>query len=90
MEILGPNPSIREIAHNATFAFAHEAPIFVPDTDEVFFASDDTTPLGMSDLNRNNKVFKIKLGDVNEGGAVNVPITQVSFFGTPICIEAEN
>lgn len=52
----------------------------MPETDEVFFASDDGTPLGMSDLNRNNGVFKIRLGDVKGEGVVNIPITQVSFL----------
>lgn len=79
LDILGPNPSIREIAHNATFAFAHEAPIHVSETDEVFFASNDGGPLGMSDLNHNNRVSKINLGDVHGDGTVNVPVTHVSF-----------
>ncbi|KNZ75888.1 hypothetical protein J132_00901 [Termitomyces sp. J132] len=47
LTILGPNPSIREVASNSTFAFAHEAPVYVSDTNEVFFASNDGGPLGM-------------------------------------------
>ena len=39
LSILGPSPSFHEVASNATFAFAHEAPIYVSETDEVFFAS---------------------------------------------------
>jgi len=31
---------------------------------KVFFASNDGGVLGMSDLERNNKVFKIRWGDV--------------------------
>ena len=73
------NPSIREIAHNSTFAFARGAPIYVRETDEVFFASNDGGPLGMSDLNHNNRVSKINLGDVQGDGTVNVPVTHVSF-----------
>ncbi|KAJ6561140.1 D-lactonohydrolase-like protein [Mycena vulgaris] len=36
-DILGPNPTIRVIVENDTFAFAHEAPMWVEATDEVFF-----------------------------------------------------
>ncbi len=50
------------------------------ESDEVFFASNDGGPLGMSDLERNNKVFKIRLGDAKGDGVVNVPITEVSGF----------
>lgn len=52
----------------------------------MFFASNDGGPLGMSDLDHNNGVFKISLAEVeremkaNGGGDVNVPVTQVSCF----------
>jgi gluconolactonase len=39
LKVLGASPSINEIASNATFAFAHEAPIYFPTTGEVFFGS---------------------------------------------------
>ncbi|KAG6864490.1 hypothetical protein C0991_009171 [Blastosporella zonata] len=83
LSILGPNPSIREVASNATFAFAHEAPIYVADTNEVFFASNDGGPLGMSDLEHNSVVGKISLNDVDTALAtntsvINVPVTLVS------------
>lgn len=83
LNIIGTSPSITEIASNSSFAFAHEAPVYISETDEVFFASNDGGPLGMSDLNHNNEVFKISLTEAeqmmkgNEGKAVNVPITPV-------------
>ncbi|KXN86973.1 Gluconolactonase [Leucoagaricus sp. SymC.cos] len=83
LDVLGANASITEIAHNATFAFAHEAPVYFPGTDEVFFASNDGGLLGMSDLNHNNKIFKISLAAAEKaieesgGAVVNVPITEV-------------
>ncbi|KAF9451567.1 calcium-dependent phosphotriesterase [Macrolepiota fuliginosa MF-IS2] len=82
LPILGSSPSINVIAANASFAFAHEAPIYVPETDELFFCSNDGGALGMSDLNHNNKVFKISLADAEKemganGGNVNVPITEI-------------
>lgn len=88
LDILGPNAAFHEVAANATFAFAHEAPIFSPDTDEVFFASNDGGPLGMSDINHNNKIGKISMKDVdaafaslkpgNVGVPLKVPVTEVS------------
>jgi len=67
LDILGDSPSVRAIASNDTFAFAHEAPVWIPQTDEVFFASNDGGALGMSDLNHNNRVSRIPLGDVRSG-----------------------
>ena len=37
LDVLGPNATIRMIAQNTTFAFAHEAPIWHPATDQVSF-----------------------------------------------------
>ncbi|KAG6833135.1 hypothetical protein H0H87_010849 [Tephrocybe sp. NHM501043] len=83
LSILGHKPSIREVASNSTFAFAHEAPIYVAATNEVFFASNDGGPLGMSDLEHNSVVGKISLNDVDTAvaanvGIINVPVTFVS------------
>lgn len=91
LSILGPTPSINEVASNETFAFAHEAPIYVPATDEVFFASNDGGALGNSDLEHNNVIGKISLKAVEtalkangaDGAAVNVPVTEVSII---ICV----
>ncbi|KAF9475741.1 calcium-dependent phosphotriesterase [Pholiota conissans] len=87
LTILGPNPSFHIVASNDTFAFAHEAPIFVSELDEVFFASNDGGPLGNSDLNHNNKVGKISMKDVDAafqslkpgetGKAFQVPVTEL-------------
>ncbi|KAG6888083.1 hypothetical protein C0995_010786 [Termitomyces sp. Mi166 len=93
LTILGPYPSIREVASNSTFAFAHEAPVYVPDTNEVFFASYPGDPLGTSDLDHNNIVGKINLTDVDtalvadNSGVVNVPIT---FLNLPETIQMTN
>jgi len=84
LSILGPNATIREIASNATFAFAHEAPIYNEPTDELFFASNDGGPLGMSSLTQSNVISKISIKKVeaalaaNPTGPVNVPITQLN------------
>jgi len=93
LSVLGPNPCIREIASNSTFAFAHEAPIYDPTTSEVFFASNNGGALGMSDLEHNNVVGKISLKDVDSAIAanqstVNVPVAFVSAY-TPV-LQIEN
>ena len=81
-KILGPSPSIHQIASNASFAFAHEAPIYDPETDEVFFASNIGGPTSV--------IRKISLADVDtalkavaaEGNnaTVNVTVTEVTSF----------
>ena len=79
------------MASNATFAFAHEAPIYNIETDEFFFSSNDGGPLGNSDMNRNNQVGKISMKQITSAlqsvagktdgsaapAAVNVPVTMV-------------
>ncbi|KAI0789017.1 D-lactonohydrolase-like protein [Irpex lacteus] len=83
LDILGHNPSIRVIASNSGFAFAHEAPIWVQKTNEVFFASNDGGPLGFSDIDHNNQVSKINLNEVasaiknasDSTSALNVTVT---------------
>ncbi|TBU23473.1 calcium-dependent phosphotriesterase [Dichomitus squalens] len=85
LQILGPNATIRAIAANPGFAFAHEAPIWVPETDEVFFASQDGGALGFSDVNHNNQVSKISLSEVaaaieasdSSVAPVNVSVTKI-------------
>ncbi|KAF5392812.1 hypothetical protein D9757_000942 [Collybiopsis confluens] len=66
LDIIGPNPSLNIISSDPSFAFAHEAPVWMPDTDEVFFASNAGGALGRSDINRNNQVFKMSLREVAE------------------------
>ncbi|CAL1710465.1 unnamed protein product [Somion occarium] len=89
LSILGKKPSIRAIAANPEFAFAHEAPIWLPGTDEVFFASNDGGPLGMSDIDHNNQVSKVSLKDVSAAIArvsghadVNVTVTKLDLPDT--------
>ncbi|KAJ7596200.1 D-lactonohydrolase-like protein [Mycena floridula] len=87
LAVLGPTASIREIASNATFAFALEAPIYDPATDEIFFASSDGGALGMSDLNHNNKIGKISLKAAEaalaaSNGTVNVPVEELNLPDT--------
>ncbi|KAM5543968.1 hypothetical protein V8D89_002585 [Ganoderma adspersum] len=85
LNILGPNATIRSVAVNPQLAFAHEAPVWVPETDEVFFSSRAGNVPGISDIDHNNRVSKINLGEVARAikaagpGAlpVNVSVTQI-------------
>ncbi|KAL0581463.1 hypothetical protein V5O48_000617 [Marasmius crinis-equi] len=79
LTVLGGNASIHEIARNDTFAFAHEAPIYDPATDEIFFASNDGGALGMSDLDHNNVISKISLAAVESALAGNASVVNVPF-----------
>jgi gluconolactonase len=81
-DILGPNPSFTQIASNATFALAHEAPIYYPDMDEFFFSSNNGGALGDSGPNKNNVVNKINMGAVEAAlasgqSSVNVAVQRV-------------
>ncbi|KAI0916502.1 hypothetical protein AcW1_010085 [Taiwanofungus camphoratus] len=90
LSVLGNTPSIRKIASKPGFAFAHEAPIWVPSTDEMFFSSNGGGPLGFSDWNNNNEVEKISIRDVDAAimasgsstSAVNVSVTKLDLPDT--------
>ncbi|KAI0643990.1 D-lactonohydrolase-like protein [Trametes meyenii] len=90
LRLLGPGATVRAVAANPTFAFAHEAPIWVSSTDEVFFASNDGGALGRSDIDHNNQVSKISLRDVQAAikaagqgiAAVNVSVTKLDLPDT--------
>ena len=85
LEVLGETPAFYEVASNETFAFAHEAPIYVAESDQLFFASNAGGDLGMSDWDNNNQVAVIDvksvesaLAQLNGSFTVNVPVTAVS------------
>ncbi|KAJ7056732.1 calcium-dependent phosphotriesterase [Mycena amicta] len=85
LDVLGERATITEIAANATFAFAHEAPIYDPLQDAVFFVSNDGGALGMSDIDHNNKVGRINLKDLPKnlnGTAINIPVTELNLPDT--------
>ncbi|KAF8631744.1 hypothetical protein AX15_002224 [Amanita polypyramis BW_CC] len=89
LTVLGPNATIYEIASNDTFAFAHEAPIYDPVTDQVFFASNAGGPLSGSGLERNNQVAKISMKEVDAkleglppGTAINTTVTKLDLPDT--------
>lgn len=72
------------IASNDSYAFAHEAPIWVEGTDEVFFAANSGGSLGMSDIDHNSKVGKVSLKEAEKAlsapgnnGNVQIKVTEV-------------
>ncbi|KAJ6466874.1 calcium-dependent phosphotriesterase [Mycena sanguinolenta] len=85
LKVLGKAPTLTEIASNSTFAFAHEAPVYIPELDSVFFASNDGGALGMSDINHNNKVGMINLKDLPanlDGTPINIPVAELNLPDT--------
>ncbi|KDQ26359.1 hypothetical protein PLEOSDRAFT_169186 [Pleurotus ostreatus PC15] len=84
LKVLGSSPSFSEIASTPGFNFAHEAPIYVPETDELFFASKD----GHIGEGGNNRVSKISMAEVeaalkkNSTGAFNVTVTPLELSDT--------
>lgn len=74
--ILGESPSIQLITENDSYAFAHEAPVYLPEKNELWFSSNDGGPLGMSDWYNDNKIWKINLTEAEAGNATlyEVPI----------------
>ncbi|KAJ3799471.1 D-lactonohydrolase-like protein [Lentinula aff. detonsa] len=78
LDVIGSNPSLNVISFDPLFAFAHEAPVWVPDTDEIFFCSNAGGDLGRSDIEHNNQVAKLSMKEVAQAMAegpvdVNVP-----------------
>jgi gluconolactonase len=85
LEVTGPSATIRAITSNPAFAFAHEAPIYVPDLNVVFFTSNDGGPLGYNGWYNNSVVSMINMTEVDMAlasttGDVNVPIQTVGRF----------
>lgn len=71
-----PFSSLKVIAENDTYSFAHEAAIWNEDTDDFYFAANAGGALGDSNLDKNNKIWKISLGSYNGTGLL--PYTQVT------------
>ena len=83
LDITGLNATIRLVASHPGYAVAHEAPIYVPDLNVVFFASNAGGTLGYSGWYNNSVVSMINMTQVDEAiagtmGDVNVPIQSVS------------
>ncbi|KAG0706303.1 hypothetical protein DFH29DRAFT_798477 [Suillus ampliporus] len=79
LEITGSSATIRAIASNPGYAFAHEAPIYVPDLNVVFFSNLGGGPLAYNSWYNNSVVSMINMTEVDMAlasttGDVNVQI----------------
>ncbi|KAG1883854.1 calcium-dependent phosphotriesterase [Suillus subluteus] len=79
LDITGPFATIRKIASNPGFAFAHEAPIYVQDLNLVFFASSGGGALAYSGWYNNSVVSMINMTEVDVAlasttGDVNIQV----------------
>ncbi|KAF5366339.1 hypothetical protein D9757_012924 [Collybiopsis confluens] len=70
LNIIGSNPTLTVISSDPSFAFAHEAPVWVLDrernTNDIFFASNAGGLLGRSGIDQNNQVSRISMKVVDE------------------------
>ncbi|KZT68620.1 D-lactonohydrolase-like protein [Daedalea quercina L-15889] len=66
LRVLGDRPSIRSIASRPETIFAHEAPVWFPETDEVFFGSHCYGPKGWRDCSGNNFISIISMREVKD------------------------
>ncbi|KAG1741015.1 hypothetical protein EDB19DRAFT_1635075 [Suillus lakei] len=87
LEVTGPSATIRKIASNPGFAFAHEAPIYVPDLNLVFFASNGGGALGYSGWYNNSVVGMINMTEVDLAlssttGDVNIQVHTLNLSDT--------
>ncbi|KAG2360410.1 hypothetical protein BDR07DRAFT_1412690 [Suillus spraguei] len=87
LDITGPSATIRKIASNPGFAFAHEAPIYVPDLNLVFFASNAGGALGYSGWYNNSVVSMINMTEVDMAldsttGDVNIQVHTLNLSDT--------
>ncbi|KAH7920852.1 calcium-dependent phosphotriesterase [Leucogyrophana mollusca] len=71
LTILGPSATIRPIAANPGFAFAHEAPVYDRENNLLFFSSNDGGPLGYNGWYNNSVVSYINMTEVDEAIAAN-------------------
>lgn len=77
--LMGDKPSIEILIDSPTYAFAWEAPVYVRKTDEVWFCSmAGQAKRAKSDVNRNNQIGKVKLGEVKPGSKREEVVTEVS------------
>ncbi|KAG2346577.1 calcium-dependent phosphotriesterase [Suillus weaverae] len=79
LDVTGPSATIRKIASNPGFAFAHEAPIYVPDLNLVFFANTGSGKLGYYGWYNNSYVGMINMTEVDMAlasttGNVNIQV----------------
>ena len=85
LEVTGLDATIRLVASHPGFAVAHEAPIYVPDLNVVFFASNAGGTLGYSGWYNNSVVSMLNMTEVDNAlaattGEANVEIQTVSRF----------
>ncbi|KAI9566142.1 calcium-dependent phosphotriesterase [Boletus coccyginus] len=79
LEVSGVDATIRLVASYPGFAMAHEAPIYVPELNIVFFASNAGGTLGYNGWHNNSVVWMVNMTEVDNAlaattGGVNVPI----------------
>ncbi|KAI1657946.1 calcium-dependent phosphotriesterase [Daldinia decipiens] len=83
-DVIGPNPTLTLIANAGTNPIFHEAPVWYPPTDEMFFVQNAGAAAAGTGLNKSNIILKIALSEAatvsnirNATGSVNVQTVDV-------------
>ncbi|KAI0152505.1 calcium-dependent phosphotriesterase [Hypoxylon sp. NC0597] len=78
-DVIGPNPTLTLIANSGTNPMFHEAAVWYPPTDEMFFVQNAGAAAAGTGLNKSNVILKIALSEAaavsdirNATGSVNV------------------
>ncbi|KAG0705379.1 hypothetical protein DFH29DRAFT_800473, partial [Suillus ampliporus] len=92
LEITGPSATIRAIASHPGYSFAHEAPVYVPDLNVVFFSNTGGETLSYSGWYNSSVVSMINMTEVDMAlasttGDVNV---QVQTLDLPDTVQMAN
>ncbi|KAK4190586.1 hypothetical protein QBC35DRAFT_490039 [Podospora australis] len=82
LDIIGRNPTLTLINHTSGDPLFHEAPVWHPDTDEVFFCQNAGSPAAGTGLNKSAILQKISLSSItpaitsqrNASGSVKVNV----------------
>ncbi|KAF4871229.1 Gluconolactonase [Colletotrichum siamense] len=79
-DVIGPNPSLTLIATSDTDPIFHEAVVWNPPTEEVFFVQNAGAPAAGTGLNKSSIIQKISLAEaeaVRTGSRANATVTVV-------------
>ncbi|KAF3801958.1 hypothetical protein GCG54_00015181 [Colletotrichum gloeosporioides] len=79
-DVIGPNPSLSLIATSDTDPIFHEAVVWNPPTEEVFFVQNAGAPAAGTGLNKSSIIQKISLAEaeaVRTGSRANATVTVV-------------
>lgn len=91
LEIIGDSPTLSIIARSDTDPIFHEAVVWYPPTDEVFFVQNAGAPAAGTGLEKSNIIQKISLPEAEEvvaGGNASATVDVVTVDASPAVINS--